>query len=172
MSTMFTIQPARFGGAGAPVTQSAKYKTSEAIIKGSILTLDANGELNLNTSDGTHPADASIIGVAAEAADSKPGFNVGQTDANSQYTGRVQEISYFKANRSTLYWGTFSADGAVVTTPSQTLIGEKYKLTKATDGSWYVDSSDQSPANVQIIDIDIDTKRVIFKFTEAALLEP
>lgn len=168
----FPIQPARFGGNAVPVTRRGKYKTSEAIVKGSCLTLDGNGELNLNTSDGTHPAAATIYGFASEDADSAPGYSVGQTEANSVYTGRTQEISYFKADRSTEFWGVFSGDGTTVTTPTQTLIGEQYKLTKNADGIWYVDSTDQSPANVQITDIDLEGNRVYFKVIETALQEP
>lgn len=165
------IAPARWGSAGAPVVVSGAYKTGESIIKGSVLTIDANGELVVATSSGAAPADATVAGIALESAGSKPGFSMGQVDVGgtSVYTGRVQQVSYAVANRVTVWSGVISGDGTTVTAPTQTLVGESYKLTKASNGIWYVDSTDQSPANVTIVKIDDFINIIYFVLTTAAL---
>lgn len=163
--------PAKWGSAGAPVVVSGVYKTAEAIITGSVLNIDSNGQLVVATSDGTHPANGEIAGVSMEAAGSKPGYSVGQTDVGGTtvYTGRVQQVSYAVANLVTIWSGVISADGATVTAPTQTLVGESYKVTKAANGIWYLDSGDTSPASVTIVGIDIDLNIVFFKFTAVSL---
>lgn len=173
MALRYGISAARWGSAGAPVTIRGLYKTGEAIIKGSVLTLDANGELTLNTSDANNPANGTIAGIAYEAAGSAPGFSVGQTDQNgtSVFTGREQSISYGQANLITVWAAQISADGLTETVPTQTLISEQYKLSKAANGIWYVDSADATPANVVIVDINDDPtyNLVYFLFTEVAI---
>lgn len=159
---------ARLRSGGMPQVNSAKYKTSEALIKGSVLAVDANGELVLATSDGTHPADGDIVGFALEDAGSKPGYDFGHA-TSAVYMGRVQEVSYLIANTQDEYSSQISADGAAVTTAAQTHVGEKYKLSKAANGLWYVDTSDFSPDNVVIVDFDADLNIVIWRLLLTAI---
>lgn len=169
MTITHAIIPARFKAGGMPNIQSMKYKTSESIIKGSIVLLDSNGELILATDDTNNPADNGIKGVAMEDAGSKPGYSVGHSGSDTVYTGRVQEVSVALADTSTEFLGQISADGSAVTTPTQTLIGEQYRLAKASNSIWYVNSADTTPANVSIVDIDADRNLVVFKFTEVSI---
>lgn len=172
MTLRVPISPARWASTGAPEIINGLYKTSESIVIGTVLTLDANGELIVAISDTNNPANAGIAGIALQQAGSAPGYSIGQVDfgGTTVYTGRKQAVSYAVANDVTVFQGQISADGAAVTTPTQTLIGESYKLTKATNGIWYVDSADQTPANVTIVGIDdsADLLLVFFKITPAA----
>lgn len=170
MAITKAIMPARLMMGGMPQVRSQKYKTSEAIIKGSVIGQDGNGELVLLTSDTSNPADHSIIGVAAEAAGSRPGFEISHDSRLVATTGRKQEISYFVANHNEEFIAQISADGSTVTTPTQALVGDVYKLSKAANGLWYVDSSDVDPDNVIITDVDLINDFVFFKFRADAII--
>lgn len=167
------LAPARWGSAGAPVVVSGDYKTGESIIKGSVLTLDGSGLLVVATSDDTNPAAASIAGIALEPAGSKPGYSIGQADVGgtSVYTGRVQQVSYAVGNRVTIWSGLASTDGSAILTPTQALVGTAAQLTKATNGIWYVDTSETPPdvATVVIVKIDTFINIVYFTLTAASL---
>lgn len=162
------FRPARFGGLGAPEVQSIKYKTAEAIKLGSLVLLDANGELTI-FGGGT---DATVLGVAGEPAASKPGFNLPNDNITSFVTGRVQEVSTWLADRNAV----FSCRGKSTTTdpvvPTQTIVGETRGVAVDADGEWYMDMDEVTTNILRVVDIDIPNKIFFVKFLEAVLQRP
>jgi hypothetical protein len=161
-----TINPARTPGTTIPMTQSGKYATGQTFKKGAVLTLSA-GELIEDTSPVTG---ATIIGIAAEAAGSRPGYNVANSDVTTVYTNREQEISYVRADPTIIWSGQLVNNSATAVTPGQTDIGVNYGL-KAYSGEWYVDKN-QTAGNacVTVVDIDTQLNIVFFKIMPARVL--
>lgn len=142
------FRQARRTGTTVPRIISGKYKTGEAIIKGSVLQKDANGELIVSAAD---PAN-SVAGVALEAAGSK--LNAGEPFASKTVvaTGRVQEVSYVVADTEQEFSGRMENGGNVVA-PLQTHIGEEYGIAKDADGEWFIDETETVAKVVRITDI-------------------
>jgi uncharacterized glyoxalase superfamily protein PhnB len=158
------IQFARRGGTGVPLIQSQKYKTGEAIIKGSLLAEDANGELILHLG-GTNKA---VVGIALEAADSRPGFDA--ANSPTVVTGRKQELSYVVADLETVFSAQLTGDGgATITTAAQTHVGEEYGVVKDADGIWYIDTTETVTKIFDIVDFDADLNVVFVKFRTDAI---
>ena len=129
--------------------RSQKYKTSEAIVIGTILQSDTNGELIVSAAD---PASA-LKGVALEGAGTKLNFGepfVGQTVFA---TGRVQEVSYAIADSRTLFSCRQEDGSGNVVAPLQTHIGEKYGVAKDADLQWFIDRAETTAIVVEIVDI-------------------
>jgi hypothetical protein len=148
---------------GFPEVLSGKYKTGELIVVGTILQLDANGELIVGVAD---PVD--IVGVALQAAASGPGWDAGNSP--TVVTGRVQEISYTVANESTVFVSRADNTG-VLTDPLQTNIGEGYGLMNVA-GEWRIDLTDTTAKRITVVDVELTAKLWYWKFTPAALLIP
>lgn len=141
---------------------SGAYKTSEAIVTGSVLLIDSNGEL---TVAGVDPA--VIDGISLEPAASKPGWDA--ANSPTVITGRVQEVSYSIANRVTTYSGRLEDGSGNLVTIAQTHKDEEYGVTKDSgDNTWYVNTAKTgADARVRIIDVDVDRQLILFKFLEA-----
>ncbi len=160
--------PAR-GFKTIPSTVSGKYKTGEAIVIGSLLVLDSNGELTVCGADPT-----AVRGVALEAAGSK--LNYGEpysAQTTGIVAGRVQEVSFAEADRSTMFSAQLEDGSSNIVVPLQTHIGESYGVAKRANGSWFVDTSETSAKVVEIVDIveaqGIQLGFVIVKFLEAVI---
>ena len=168
-----TFVPATRGNNGVPQTISDKYKTGEAIVIGSLVLRDANGEFVL-FGGGT---DAVVFGVAEEAAGSK--LNYGEP-FSSQTTGivagRLQHISVAQADRETTFMARGVNGGTDPVTPLQTHVGEEYGVAKDSDGSWYVDIAEVTTKIVHIVKIHPAQGGQIglfeVKFLEAVLQTP
>ncbi len=143
--------PARFPGGGAPSIQSMTYKTGESIVKGSVLVFDT-GEVALDLTD-----PSPIVGVALEAAASKPGFEMSHESQVDVRTGRVQEVSVAIANETTI----FSAGGS--SDPVAANVGVEYDLAVAS-GVWTINVASTGATRVVIVDIDTDQNIFFFKF--------
>lgn len=159
------FQPARVAEGEVPYVQSVQYKTGEAIIRGSVVLVDANGQLNLAGAD-----PASIYGVALEPAGSKPGFDA--ANSPTVVTGRVQEVSTAVASRLSIFSGRMEDGSGNIVAPLQTHIGEQYGIAKDANGEWFIDESETTNKRVQIIDIDTVVGVHLFKFLEANLQQP
>lgn len=152
------FQPAIFPGT-APFVLSGKYKTAETFVDGAPLVIDANGEL---TECGADPA--IIDGVALEGVATKPGWDA--ANSPTVVTGRVQEVSFAKADRLTVWSGRAINGGTDPVTPAQTNIDEEYGIVK-TGTDWVIDIAEVAATRIRIVDIDIDQKIFFFKFLEA-----
>lgn len=161
-----TIIPARLSGLGAPEVQSVKYTTGQTFKIGTPVTL-SSGEVVTDTSPITG---ATVFGFAAENVASKPGYDA--ANSPTVVTGRVQEVSVYRANRQTVFSGQLVNNSATAVTPAQTDIGVNYGL-KDYSGYWYVDKNlTAANATVTIVDIDADRGIVFFKVMEARLQAP
>lgn len=163
------FQPARFAGASAPENQSMPYATGQTYKKGAVLIYEAGPTGNV-VEGGADPA--SIVGVALENADSKPGFGIGNSASIVATTGRVQETTVAKANRTTIFTGRGVNGGTDPTTPVLADIGKSYSILKTADGTWALDAADVANQRARVIDIDIDNKLFFFRFLEANLAQP
>lgn len=158
------IQPASRPGNGQPVQVTQRLqKTGETIIVGSLVVLDANGEIVLCGAD---PAE--VQGVAMAPNDSSYGY--GMADSPSVVTGRVNEIPVADADTVTL-WRMGGVDGAGVTVaPVQNHIGDQYGVVKeAGTLIWYLDTSETAAPVFEVVDIDTDYNIFICKFVDAVI---
>lgn len=163
------IQPARFAGSTAPEVQSMGYAAAQTFKKGAILVYQG-GATGLLIEASADPV--SIVGIALEPVDSKPGFGIGNSASVVATTGRVQEVSIAKANRQTIFTGRMVNGGTDPVTPAQTDIGKVYGTLKTAAGEWVIDQTETTTTSVRIVDIDIDNKIVFFRFLEAVLATP
>lgn len=162
---MYTrLTPVRVPGGEVPDIQSGKYKTSEAIINGTLLALDANGELLVH-GGGT---DVDCVGVALEAAGSKPGWDAGNSP--TVVTGRVQEVSYAVANEDTVFAIRQDDGSGNLVAAAQTHVGETYGVLKTAGGEWRIDRSETTTKIFRIVDVDITNNVTYVKFVASALL--
>lgn len=144
------FRPARRAGTTIPTLRSMKYKTGEAIIVGSPTVTDANGEQTLCGAD-----PVTIRGIACQAADTNPGFEVANESQVISRTGRKQEIVVCIAEPDVEFSGAMYAGAAgAIDTPAQTHIGEQYGIVKRTASNvWVIDSTDTVNVAVEITDI-------------------
>ena len=155
-----TFTPVRAPAGTVPRVKRGKYKTGEAILNGTVLQHDANGELIIAAAD---PLD--IVGVAAQPAGTGPGF--GMADSPAVVTGRDQEISYWDANEQQEWVGR-AENAGVLTAPLQTNIGESYGLIN-NGGEWRIDLTETTNKRVYITDVDLKEGLWYFKFAALAL---
>jgi hypothetical protein len=162
------FQPARLPVGEAPDVQSMQYDSAQTFKSGAVIVFEggATGEVIEGSSDPTP-----IVGVALEAANSKPGYELGHASSVLQVTGRVQQVSVAKANRSTVWSGRMVNGATDPKTPALTDINVVYGVAKVGD-DWVVNQAETSATRVEIVDIDIDNKIVFFKFMEAHLAQP
>jgi hypothetical protein len=161
---MFTrLTPVRHPKGKVPNIQSGKYKTGEAIVNGSMLGLDANGELILHT--GTTAVD--VAGVALEGAATKPGWDAGNSP--TVVTGRVQEVSYAIADADTVFAIRQEDGSGNLVDPVQADIGDSYGVLNVS-GEWRLDRSETTTKIFIIVDVDLTNKVTFVKFVATALL--
>lgn len=161
------FQPARVPGSGtaAPSIISGAYTTGQTFKKGAVLITVAAGTLS---EAGADPAN-DIAGVALEGAGTKPGYDPANASQVLQVTGRLQEVSYARADSHTVFSGRAINGGTDPVTPLQTHLHEQYGLAKTAAGEWVIDIAEVTVKTVEIVDIDIDSKIFFFKFLAAAL---
>lgn len=153
----------RLSGAPVPAVQSTKYKTGEAIVKGSLLLFDANGELTVFAG-----ATGVIVGgIALEAAGSRAGYNM--ANSPTVFTGRKQEISYIVPTPDHLFWVEMydSSAGTGRVTAAQTHLNERYGAAVDANGNWFLDTSETTSIVFEIIDIDTDLNLAVVKIIPA-----
>jgi len=163
------FEPARTPTSSAPETQGMQFTTGQTFIKGAILVFNgATGEVI----EGTSPNPAAIVGVALDAPNSGPGFQVSFDSAVNARTGTVQQVRVAKANRVTIFSGRMVNGGTDPVTPAQTDIGVAYELLKTGAGEWVVNQAAVVNTKVRIVAIDVPGKVVLFRFLEANLAQP
>ena len=149
-----------------PQVQNLQYSTGQVFKKGALVVDVANGEI---VECGADPV--SILGVALEDCDSKPGYGVPNAAQVTVTTGRVQEVAVAIANRTQEFSGRGVNGGTDPVIPLLTHIGEKYGVAKV-GNDWVIDFSETVATRLQITDIDINTNLFLFKFLEANLARP
>ena len=162
--------PARFP-TGSSNILGLPVKTGETFKIGAVLIFDA-GEVK---ESGADPAAATVVGIAAAAAFTNPGYDVANSDQVETYTGRSAVQSVHQADRTSVFSGLGTEDsGATFVTPADANVGVYYGLVKAASGIWYIDISDTTNDDILIVDYDRTgmTKKFFFKFAEAILAIP
>jgi hypothetical protein len=160
------FQPAR-NAKTVPQVQSMQYATGQVYQKGALVVDNVNGEI---VECGADPV--SILGVALEACDSKPGYGVPNSAQVTVTTGRQQETSIALADRDTVFSGRAVNGGVDPVVPLLTHIGEKYGVVKV-GNDWVIDMADAVATRIQIVDVDLTGGNVFFfKFLEANLARP
>lgn len=153
------VEFGRKGSTGVPNVRSLPYKTGEAIVRGSLVFKDANGELNLCGAD-----PALIAGVALEAAASRPGYSAANNPA--VVTGAKQEISIVIPDDETEFTARGVNGGTDPVIPLTTHLGETYGVANVS-GEWVIDFADTTNTRVVITDIDTGLRMFWFKFLTA-----
>lgn len=152
----------------APEVQSITYTTGQTFQKGALVVVVAAGTIS---ECGADPA--TVFGVALEPAGSRPGFDIGHSP--SVVTGRRQEVSVLRANRTTIFSGRMRDPGPPVVDPMppvQTRITETYGVVNLGSSEWVIDFSDITNNVVEILDIDISNNIFFFKFLESVIQTP
>lgn len=151
-----------------PQMQSIQYANGQVFIQGAALSLTAGQVV-----EAANPVvTAVLVGFSAEPAASKLGFAAANNP--TVFTGRVQEVTTYKADRSTIFSSRLVNNTAVGVAVAQTDVGAAYNLkfyTVNTLNEWVVDKT-VTTAAVRVIDIDTDLNIVFFKCLEAILGNP
>lgn len=151
---------------GTPNIISYKYDSAQTFKLGALVVDEADGEI---VECGADPA--AVLGVALEAANSRPG-GTGIPFAPSYTTGgQKTEVSVAIADRSTVFSCRGKNGATDPTTPAVTDIGEQFGVVKESD-DWVLDLSDTVNVVCEVVDIDIDQKIYFVKFLEARLALP
>lgn len=153
--------------AGAPITQQFPYKTGESIVKGSLVLMDANGELTLAGADPTV-----VLGVAMQKAGSGPGWDA--ADSPLVITGRNQNLIVALAGSiggSMVFSGRAVNGGTDPVLPLATHRNESYGVANS-GGIWYIDIAETSAKVVTIVDIDATQNIMYFVFIQAVCQLP
>lgn len=151
------------GGAKLPEVQRMLYTGSPSIVIGSVL-VTAAGFVDVG---GANPTE--IIGVAAQAVDTNPGFSA--ANSPTTITGRSASVSVYRPNDSTIFLATFTNNSSATAVPATSDVTVQYGLT-AYSGIWTVDKNKTAGnARVEIIGFDTDIYGgvVFFKFLTSFL---
>lgn len=160
------FQPARVPSGGVESINVYPALAGQAIVKGSLVLLDANGLLNLCGAD-----PASILGVALSAQGGGPGFSAANSPIAVNFsTANEDLVSVAIANRETIFSGKMTNAGNIVT-PTQAMVGDSYGVVN-TAGIWTVDQTETVNTRLTIVDVDIANTLVFFKFLNANLQLP
>lgn len=151
---------------GTPNIISYKFDSAETFKLGALVVDAADGEI---VECGADPA--SVLGVALEAANSRPGGT--GIPFNPSYTtgGQKAEVSVAIADRNAVFSCRGKNGATDPTTPAVTDIGEQFGVVKVSD-DWVLDLSDTVNVVCEVVDIDIDNKIYFVKFLEARLALP
>ena len=161
MSGRQHITVAKLAGNTAPVILNKRFTNGETFKIGAILIEDTATQGYVK--EGATGAIADIHGIATEAVDSRPGFELGFASQVTQVTGRVQKVPMYVADSTTVFSGTGVSAAAL------TQVDLEYGLIKSADGIWRVDQTDTSNVAVKVIDVDVDNNIVYFRFLVSAL---
>ena len=159
MATGF--RPAYTSSGKPPSVVSYAYTAAQTFIRGEPLIFASGGAGTVEV-DTTNPTP--IVGVAAEAAASRPGNSPGFAVAATT-GGNAGKVSIWSANRDTVFMGTGTTD------PLTTHLDTVYGLNVAS-GVWTIDITDTTNTRVEIVEIDTDENLFFFKFMEAHLALP
>lgn len=151
---------------GQPNITSYKYTAGQTFKAGALVVDVAAGTIS---ECGADPA--SVLGVALEPANSRPGGAGIMGDPSYVTGGQKDEVSVAVADRSTVF-SCRGINGATdPTTPTQSNIGEQYGVVKSGD-DWAIDIAETVNVVVEVVDIDIDNKIYYVKFLESVLALP
>lgn len=151
---------------GTPNVVNYQYTAAQTFRKGALVVDTAAGTVSECGADPT-----SVLGVALEAAASKPG-GTGIANSPSYITGgNSNEVAVALADRSQVF-SCRGINGATdPLTPTQTMIGEQYGVAKV-GNDWVLDQAEVTTMSVEIVDIDVDNKIFFVKFMESRLALP
>ena len=161
------IVPARIPNGEVPQLQSLQYANGQTFIQGAALSYSSGQVV-----EGTSPMGAGLlVGFATEAVATKLGWNA--ANSPTVITGRVQEVTVAKADRSTIFSSRLVNNTSAGIAPVQADIGTSYALKLYTVNSlneWVVDKT--GTVGVKVEDIDTDVNIVFFRALEATLAQP
>lgn len=157
-----------------PVVRDAVYESSEEFLKGAVLGSDADGEV-IELSSGAGVVD--VVGVALEAAGSKPGHNVANDNQVVFRTGVAFSASIVDLvkNRNQIFSGRLTDASGDDVTPTQAHVLESRGLLRLASGEWVVNDDDTTNDAVQIVDIVLNEgaaaagNYILFRFLDSVL---
>jgi pyruvoyl-dependent arginine decarboxylase (PvlArgDC) len=157
----------RRSGSTVPRVQEIGYTTGQTFKKGAVVATVAAGTIS---EAGADPA--AILGVAMEAAGSRPGYGVANESEVVHVQGRGQVVSVVLADRETEFHGRAVNGATDPVLPLQTHINEQYGISKVGD-DWVIDMAKTgASARIQITDVRPTENLFLFKVLEANLERP
>ena len=161
------IIPARIPNGEVPQLQSMQYANGQTFIQGAALSYSAGQVI-----EATSPVGAgTLVGFACEAVATKLGWNAANNP--TVITGRVQEVTVAKADRSTIFSSRLVNNTSAPVSVAQADVGTSYALKVYSVNSlneWVVDKT--GTVGVKVEDIDTDLNIVFFRALEATLAQP
>lgn len=156
------MRPARLASGSHFNVQSFAFNAAQAIVEGSIVVMNANGQLDLAGAD-----PSPIVGVALEAVNRRPGFAVSHDSDVVARTYASAEISVAVADAHTVF-SSLARDAAGVVAPTQARLGDTFGVVLDT-GIWYIDIDETVNTRLTVTDIDTDQGIWFFKFLASVL---
>lgn len=157
--------PGSWPGGTAPNIIGYNPLAAQAIVNGSLVVLTA-GLLNLC---GANPA--SILGVALQAIDTNPGFNLPYQSQTTVITGRSSKIPVALARGITIFTCRGVNGGTDPVIPVQTDVGVSYDVVN-TAGIWNLNTASTANARVTVVDIDVAERIFYVRFVAANVQTP
>lgn len=156
---------ARTVSGNVPRVTSRPYANGQTFIGGAILIFD--GSKNVIEAGA---APVTIVGIAAEPAGSRPGFQAANNP--TIVTGRKQEVIVYDANDDTEFSCRGVNGGTDPVTPTQANVGVSYGAVKDANGIWALNIADVTNTLFTVVDIDIDNKIFFVKAIGSKQLLP
>lgn len=149
----FAMGPAKQPDSGTnnPPMMNGVANTGSAIYEGSLLGLSSNLLVALTTT----PAAGTIVGVAAAANLTAPGYNMGNQPTTVGW--RQNTIPYYKASTDTVYASHLVNGSDTYVTPATTDIGTSIGLRVTATGEVVADRS-LTTTNARVTILRIDTE--------------
>lgn len=138
-------------------------KAGETFIPGSLVVLDANGELVEAAA-----AAVSFVGVAGAGAFYGRGYDMANSAQILQVTGRDALCPVYLADPTNIFACRGVNGGTDPVTPAATNVDEKYGIA-VTSHVFYMDIANTTQLAVEVVDINIDEKMFFVKFLAAAM---
>lgn len=144
--------------------QYMQQATGQTFQLGEVLIFD--GSQNVVVS-GADPAAGTIVGVALQAADTSPGFQMANSPTVITY--RSQKVSVCRPNDSTIFAGCLTNGSSARATVATTDVGKLYGIT-AYSNVWTIDRAKTGGSSrVIVTGIDTDQNQIFFKFQASFL---
>lgn len=156
------FKAARLKGGNAPQILFKPIPAAQTFKIGAIMIEDTAVQGDIK--EGATGALADIHGIATQAVDTTPGFELGHSSQVKQVTSRKDEIPIYVADADTVFSGVDSAVAATAL-----MVDLEFGLRKDADGIWTIDTTDVTNVAVKVFDVDVEEDILFFRFLVSAL---
>ena len=155
------IQAAR-RASGPPEIRHFKPKSDATFTAGALVARGTSADAELIVEHAGGATVTGIIGIAMVGVES----GVPEAKGGTAYG---TEVPIYIPNSDQIFSGLMQ-DASGIEIPTENNVGRSYGLVKlAADKIWYVDETDTSNNHVTVVDFDLGTNLVFFKFLASAV---